>query len=105
MPFTVTYSEYFSFLINQSKTHDLATPFKRGARHAHKANFDSFIDGNDEESNDDDSVLDEVIAHMSIQNKPMSEETVNALQVFSTFQRRCNGPARARDPEAELPHL
>jgi hypothetical protein len=48
-------------------------------------------------------VLDEVLAHMSIQNKPMSEETVNALQVFSTFQRRHNGPARQRDPEAEIP--
>jgi hypothetical protein len=104
MPVTVTYSECFSFLINQSKTHDLATPFKRGTRHAHKANFDSFSDGIDEESNDDDSVLDKVIAHMSIQNKPMSEETVNALQVFSTFQRRRNGPPRARDPEAEIPH-
>jgi hypothetical protein len=86
MPVTVTYSEYFSFLINQSKTHDIATPFKRGTRHAHKANFDSFSDGNDEENNNDDSVLDKVIAHMSIQNKPMSKETVNALQVFSTFQ-------------------
>jgi hypothetical protein len=33
----------------------------------------------------------------------MSEETVNALQVFSTFQRRRNGPARKRDPETEIP--
>jgi hypothetical protein len=41
---------------------------------------------------------------MSIQNKPMSKETVNALQVFSTFQRRRNGPAWARDPEAKIPH-
>jgi hypothetical protein len=41
---------------------------------------------------------------MLMQNEPMSEETVNALQVFSTFQRRRNGPARARDPEAEIPH-
>jgi hypothetical protein len=48
-------------------------------------------------------VLDEVLAHMSVQNEPMSEETVNALQVFSTFQRRRNGPARQRDPEAEIP--
>jgi hypothetical protein len=44
------------------------------------------------------------MSHMSIQNKPRSEETVNALQVFSTFQQRRNGPARARDPEAEIPH-
>jgi hypothetical protein len=29
---------------------------------------------------------------------------MNALQVFSTFQRRRNGPARQRDPEAEIPH-
>jgi hypothetical protein len=61
MPVTVTYSEYFSLLINQSKTHDLAIPFKKGTRHAHKANFDSFSDGNDEENNDDDSVLDELL--------------------------------------------
>jgi hypothetical protein len=33
-------------------------------------------------------VLDEVLAHMLVQNEPRSEETVNALQVFSTFQRR-----------------
>jgi hypothetical protein len=95
MPVTVTYSEYLSFLINQSKRHDLAAPFKRGTHQAHKAHFDSFSDDNDEENNDDDSVLDEVIAHMPIQNKPMSEETVNPLQVFSTFQQRRNGPARA----------
>jgi hypothetical protein len=31
-------------------------------------------------------VIDEVLAHMSVQNEPMSEETVNALQVFSTFK-------------------
>jgi hypothetical protein len=48
-------------------------------------------------------VLDEVLAHMLVQNEPMSEETVNALQVFSTFQRHRNGPARQRDPEAEIP--
>jgi hypothetical protein len=48
-------------------------------------------------------VLDEVIAHMPVQNESMSEETVNALQVFSTFQQRRNGPARQRDPEAEIP--
>jgi hypothetical protein len=59
---------------------------------------------NNEENNNDDSILNEVIAHMSVQNEPMSEETVNTLQVFSTFQQRCNGPARARDPEAEIPH-
>jgi hypothetical protein len=105
MPTTVLYSEYFSFFINQSKTHDLATPFKRGTRHAHKANFDSFSNDNDEEDNDDDSVLEEVLAHMSIQNEPMSKETVNALQVFSTFQQRRNGPARARDPEKLKYHI
>jgi hypothetical protein len=33
----------------------------------------------------------------------MSEETVNALQVLSLFQRQRNGPARQRDPEAEIP--
>jgi hypothetical protein len=48
-------------------------------------------------------VLDEVLTHMSVQNEPMREETVSALQVLSTFQRRHNGPARQRDPEAEIP--
>jgi hypothetical protein len=33
----------------------------------------------------------------------MSEETVNALQVFSTFQQRRKDPTRQRDPEAEIP--
>jgi hypothetical protein len=33
----------------------------------------------------------------------MSEETVNALRVFSTIQRRRNSPARQRDPDAEIP--
>jgi hypothetical protein len=45
------------------------------------------------------------MAHMSTQNEPMSGETINALQVFSTFQRSRNGPARARDREVEIPHL
>jgi hypothetical protein len=99
-----TYSEFITFLVNQSETHDIATPHKRIVRHAHKASFDSISDGNDNLTDDKDSVLDEVMAHMSIQNEPMSEETVNALQVFSTFQRHCNGPAWARDPEAEIPH-
>jgi hypothetical protein len=95
MPVTVTYSEYFSFLINQSKTHDLATSLKRvthhahQARQAHQADFDhGDTDKEDNDDNDDDSVLDEVLAHMSLQNEPLSEETVNALQVFSTFQRK-----------------
>jgi hypothetical protein len=35
----------------------------------------------------------------------MSEETVNVLQVFSTFQQRRTGNARARDSEAKIPHL
>jgi hypothetical protein len=33
----------------------------------------------------------------------MSEETINPLQVFSTFQRQRNGPAIQRDPETEIP--
>jgi hypothetical protein len=84
-------------------THDITTPFKRSICHAHQANFDSVIDDSNEREDDEDSVLDEVLAHMSVQNEPMSEETVNALQVFSTFQRRRNGPARQRDPEVEIP--
>jgi hypothetical protein len=94
-----TYTEFYTFLAKQAKTHDIATPFKRSVRHAHQANFDSSNDRKD----DEDSVLDEVLAHMLVQNVPMSEETVNALQVFSTFQRRRNGPACQRDPEAEIP--
>jgi hypothetical protein len=94
---SATYSEFYTFLVKQAKTHDIAIPFKRSTRHAHKTNFDSVRD------DDEDSVLDEVLAHMSVQNEPMSEETVNALQVFSTFQRRRNGPARKRDPEPEIP--
>jgi hypothetical protein len=100
---SATYSEFYTFLVTQAKTHDIAIPFKRSIRHAHKANFDSFSDSNNECDTDEDSVLDEVLAHMSVQNKPTSEETVNALQVFSTFQRQHNGPARRRDPEAEIP--
>jgi hypothetical protein len=101
-----SYSEFYTFLVTQAKTHDIAIPFKRSTRHAHRANFDSFSDGTDDIDNDDDSVLDDVIAHMSIQNEPMNEDVVNALQVYSTFQRRRNnnGPARKRDPEAEIPH-
>jgi hypothetical protein len=98
-----TYTEFYTFLTKQAKTHDIATPFKRSIRHAHQANFDSGNDGSNDREDDADSVLDEVLAHMSVQNEPMSEETVNALQVFSTFQRRHNGPARQRDPEAEIP--
>jgi hypothetical protein len=98
-----TYTEFYTFLAKQAKTHDIATPFKRGIRHAHQANFDSVIKDSNKREDDEDSVLDEVLAHMSVQNEPMSEETVNALQLFSTFQRRNNGPARQRDPEAEIP--
>jgi hypothetical protein len=98
-----TYSEFYTFLVKQAKTHDIAIPFKRSTRHAHKANFDSFSDGNNERDDDKDSVLDEVLTHMSVQNEPMSEETVSALQVFTTFQRQRNGPARQRDSEAEIP--
>jgi hypothetical protein len=35
-----THSEFITFLVAQSKTHDIATPYKRSTRHAHKANFD-----------------------------------------------------------------
>jgi hypothetical protein len=100
---SATYSEFYTFLVTQAKTYDIAIPFKRSTRHAHKANFDSFSDDNNEHENFKDSVLDEVIAHMSVQNEPMSEETVNELQVFSTFQRQHNGPDCQRDPEAEIP--
>ena len=98
-----SYGEFYNFLVNQSKTHDLATPIKRSQRHANQTRFDTFEDGSNDHDNDEDSVLNEVIAHMSVQDQPMSEEVVSALQVFSTFQRRRNGPARQRDPEAEIP--
>lgn len=55
MAVTVTYSESVIFLILQSKNHDLATPFKQATSHAHKANFDSFIDSNNELGDDDDN--------------------------------------------------
>jgi hypothetical protein len=83
---SATYSEFYTFLVKQAKTHDIVIPFKRSIRHAHKANVDSVIDDSNERDDDEDRVLDEVLTHMSIQNEPMSEETVNALQVFSTFQ-------------------
>jgi hypothetical protein len=92
---SATYSEVYTFLITQAKTHDIDIPFKRSTRHAHKANFDSFSDSNNECDEDEDSVLDEVLAHMPVQNEPMSEETVNALQVFSTFQQRRKGGRKA----------
>jgi hypothetical protein len=98
-----TYTELYTFLAKQAKKDDIATPFKRSIRHAHQANFDSVIDNSNEHEDDEDSVLDEVLAHMLVQNEPMNEETVNELQVFSTFQRRRNGLARQRDPEAEIP--
>jgi hypothetical protein len=82
---SATYLEFYTFLVEQAKTHDIAIPFKRSTRHAYKANF-SFVDDSNERDDDEDSVLDEVLTHMSVQNEPMSEETVNALQVFSTFQ-------------------
>jgi hypothetical protein len=68
-----TYSEFNTFLVNQSKTHDIATPYKQSVHHAHKANFNSFSDGNDDLNDDEDSVLDEVMAHMSIQNLYVSQ--------------------------------
>jgi hypothetical protein len=96
---SATYLEFYTFLFTQAKTHDIAIPFKRSTRHAHKANFDSFSDDNNEHENDEDSVLDEVIAHMLVQNKPMSEETVNALQVFEhlpTTTQRSSPSERSR---------
>ena len=81
-----SYGEFYTFLVNQSKTHDLATPFKRSQRHANQTRFDTFEDGSNDHDNGEDSVLNEVIAHMSVQDQPMSEEVVSALQVFSTFQ-------------------
>jgi hypothetical protein len=99
---SATYSEFYTFLVTQAKTHDIAIPFKRSTHHAHKANFDSISDNSNELKDDVDSVLDEVLAHMLVHNEPMSEETINALQAFSTFQRRHNGPACQRDPEAGI---
>ena len=56
---SATYSEFKHFLANQSKTYDIATPFKRSTRHAHQADFNSFIDSNNDPNDDDDSVLEE----------------------------------------------
>jgi hypothetical protein len=41
---SATYSEFYTFLVTQAKTHDIAIPFKQNTRHAQKANFDSFSD-------------------------------------------------------------
>jgi hypothetical protein len=68
-----TYTEFYTFLAKQAKTHDIATPFKRSIRHAHQENFDSGNDSSNDREDDEDSVLDEVLAHMSVQNEPMSE--------------------------------
>jgi hypothetical protein len=38
-----TYLEFYTFLVKQAKTHDIAIPFKRSTRQAHKANFDFFL--------------------------------------------------------------
>jgi hypothetical protein len=59
-----TYTEFYTFLNKQAKTHDIATPFKRSIRHAHQANFDSGDDGSNGHEDDEDSVLNEVLAHM-----------------------------------------
>jgi hypothetical protein len=34
---SATYSEFYTFLAKQAKTHDIAIPFKRSTRHAHKS--------------------------------------------------------------------
>jgi hypothetical protein len=98
-----SYDEFYNFLMKQSKIHDIATPYKRSQRHANQTRFDTFEDGSNSNDNDEDNGLNEFIANMSVQDQPMSEEVVSALNVFSTFQRRRNGPARQRDPESEIP--
>jgi hypothetical protein len=50
-----TYSEFYTFLVTQAKTHDIDIPFKRSTRRAHEANFDSFSDGNNACDEDEDS--------------------------------------------------
>jgi hypothetical protein len=64
---SATYLEFYTFLVTQAKTHGIAIRFKRSTRHAHKANFDSFRDGDNACDDDEDSVLDKVIAHMPVQ--------------------------------------
>jgi hypothetical protein len=51
---SATYLEFYTFLVTQAKTHDIAIPFKRSTRHAHKANFDSFRDDNNERDDDEE---------------------------------------------------
>jgi hypothetical protein len=98
-----TYNDFYTFLVTQSKTHDLTTPFKRSTRHANQTIIDTFDFGSNDSDIDNDSVINDFIANMSVQNQPMTEEVVNALQVFSTFQRCRNGPARQRDLDSEIP--
>jgi hypothetical protein len=100
---TPSYNDFYTFLLTQSKTHDLSIPLKRSTRHANQSIIDTLDHGDNDNDNDDDSIINDFIANMSVQDQPMTEEVVNALQVFSTFQRRRNGPARQRDPDSEIP--
>ena len=102
---SLSYTKYLKFLLNQSKTHDLSTPYKRPTRHAHKSNFESFYDNDNDVGDDGDSILDEFLAHMTdVNGEPMSKADATTLQVYSTFQqRRRNGTPRVQDPESEIP--
>jgi hypothetical protein len=65
----LSWSFHSDTCLTPKKTHDIAIPFKRSTRHAHKKNFDSFSDDNKEYDDDEDSVLDKVLAHMSVQKR------------------------------------
>jgi hypothetical protein len=67
-----SYSDFYTFLVTQSKTHDLATPFKRSTRHANQSIIDILDYGSNDNDNDDDSAINDFIANMSVQDQPMT---------------------------------
>ena len=97
-PTAVSYTEYLKFLMQQSKVHDLNTPFKRPTRHAHQA--ESFYNDNDNGVIDgEDDGTSDFIANMSISGETMSNE--QTVLAFAAYQRN-RPPPRPRDPEADI---
>ncbi|OEU07101.1 hypothetical protein FRACYDRAFT_251830 [Fragilariopsis cylindrus CCMP1102] len=97
-PVVVSYTEYLKFLMQQSKVHDLSTPFKRPTCHAHQA--ESFYNDNDNGVIDgEDDGTSDFIANMSISGETMSNE--QTVLAFAAYQRN-RPPPRPRDPEADI---
>jgi hypothetical protein len=64
-----SYSDFYTFLVTQSKTHDLATPFKRSTRHANQSIIDTLDHGSNDNDNDDDSIINDFIANISADDR------------------------------------